>query len=299
MGSPQFAVPILRDLLEDKRFEVIAIYTQSPKEAGRGKRISYSPVYLLGKEYNIPIYYPASLKRSEQEQELLLSLGAEKIVVAAYGLILPKKIVEAIPCINVHPSLLPRWRGAAPLQRTIMEGDKETAICIMKMDQGMDTGDILSCEKLTLLGNERFEDFSIEVAKFSTLPLKKCLLEYETIVPVKQSEEGLTYANKIEKSEGLIRWEEEALLIERKSRALAPVPGIYFEYENERFKIIEAMVEEVNHNFQPGTVVDEKFGIACGKGILRPIIIQRAGKNPILVKEFLKGFKISIGTKLL
>jgi methionyl-tRNA formyltransferase len=298
MGTPQFAVPILKGLIEDQRFKVIAIYTQFPKEAGRGKDLSYSPVYLIGKEYNIPIYHPFSLKKSIEEQEKLLSLGADKIVVAAYGLILPKRIVEAIPCINVHPSLLPRWRGAAPLQRTIIEGDKESAICIMEMDEGMDTGDILACEKFHLTGKEKFEEFALEIAQQSTEILKECLISYNTIVPQKQSEIGVTYAKKIEKSEGLINWQEDSLIIERKCRGLSPFPGIYFEYKGERIKILEAIVDESDHEYIPGTIIDNLFGIACGKGILRPVIIQRSGKKPMLVNEFIKGFKVELGTKL-
>ncbi len=298
MGTPEFAVPTLA-ALQASGHEVVAVYTQPPRPAGRGQKETPSPVHKFALEHNLPIYTPTSLKSAEVQAEFA-SHKADIAVVVAYGLLLPKAILEAYPfgCINVHPSLLPRWRGAAPIQRTIMAGDKKTAIVIMKMDEDLDTGDVLLTEHIDIPdGMNAGELHDILSGKAAPLILK-VLDEINSITPQKQSEIGVTYAKKISKEDCAIDWSKPAEEIYQQILGLSPMQGAYFNYNNEIIKIFNANIEKTATNAGAGTIIDDKLGITCGNGILRPLILQRPNKKRMNVDEFLHGFTISAGTVL-
>jgi methionyl-tRNA formyltransferase len=244
---------------------------------------------------------PKKLKAPESIEQFK-SLNPDIVIVAAYGLLIPKEFLE-IPkhgFINIHPSDLPRWRGAAPIHRTIMAGDEKTAICIMKMDEGLDTGDII-LRKEILLDNEitakELHDKCSELGGKMILDVLD-LFEKDKVSYTKQSDEGITYADKIISDEGLLDFNLSAFEVNNKIRALSPKPGAYFIYKNELIKIISAVVEKINENYQLGTVVDDKLGIACRDSIIRPILLQRNGKKMIYTDAFLRGYDIPMGSKL-
>lgn len=296
MGTPEFAVPSLRSLISSKKHEVVAVFSQKPKPKGRGYLESFSPVHMLANEHSVKVYTPETL-RSDESQELICSLEADIIVVVAYGFIIPKPILLAkkYGCLNIHPSKLPRFRGAAPIQRTIMAGDKTTAVCIMQMDAGLDTGDILLSKEIDISPRANSLTLSNECAIIGADLLIKVLDNIDDIKPVKQTDDGLVYANKLAKDEGKINWTEPAYDLDCKIRAFFPWPGSYFEYKGQNIKILEACYENISHSFEPGYVIDNQLSVACGSGVLKLIKLQRPGKNPLLVKDFLMGSKISVG----
>jgi methionyl-tRNA formyltransferase len=305
MGTPTFAVPALAALHEGGH-AIVAVYTQPPRPAGRGQKETPSPVHQFALAHKLPVYTPESLKSLETQAEFAAH-KADVAVVAAYGLLLPKPILTAYPmgCINVHPSLLPRWRGAAPIQRTIMASDRETGIVIMQMDAGLDTGDMLLVERFPIApGTNAGALHDMLSHKSGALVLKTLEgLQNKTITPVKQPETGVTYAKKITKEEGRINWKEHATVIRNKILGLNPRPGAYFLYKDEAIKILEAEVEnETPTAFQhcePGTIIDERGRIIiCGKGMLIPTFIQRPGKKPMSLFEMLRGHDIPTGTVL-
>jgi methionyl-tRNA formyltransferase len=302
MGTPQFALPTLKALAESSH-EIVAVYTQPPRPAGRGQKDTPSPVHQYALENNIPVYTPTSLKTPEAQAEFAAH-KADVTVVVAYGLLLPKPILEAYPrgCINVHPSKLPRWRGAAPIQRTIMAGDKETSICIMQMDAGLDTGDILYEETEFVpdfADSGELHDMLAEQAGPMIL-LTLDALQKGSITPRKQSSEGVTYAKKITKEECRIDWNQPAEHIKNQIRGLSPSPGAYFMYKGEKIKVFTASASSMRHfsDVAPGTTIDNHLVVACGKGILSMQELQRAGKSPLMSQEFLKGFPIPPGSIL-
>jgi len=300
MGSPAFAAPTLQKLI-DSEHEVICVYTQAPKPAGRGHKIRKSPIHELAENNNIEVRHPKSLK-DKNEQKLFDELNADIGVVAAYGLLLPKAILEApkFGCINLHPSLLPRWRGAAPIQRTIMEGDKETGICIMQMDEGLDTGDILLEEKIELDDNYNAGLLHDECAESGADMIIRTIkgLGDNSITPNKQSEDGATYAKKISKDECKIDWNKSASEVIDFIRGLSPYPGAYFMYEGEKIKILEAEIYKKNFDFPPGKVIDNLLTITCKSGAISPMKVQRSGKRVMDISDMLRGFSIPDGTKL-
>lgn len=298
MGTPDFAVPILA-ALQQSSHKIVAVYTQPPRPSGRGQKETPSPVHQFALEHNLPVYTPVNLK-SVEEQSKFAAHKADIAVVVAYGLLLPKAILEAYPhgCINVHPSLLPRWRGAAPIQRTVMAGDKKTAIMIMKMDEGLDTGDILLSEEIDIPHGTNAGTLHDELAQKAAPLILKVLDEINAIKPQKQSEIGVAYAKKITKKVCAIDWEKPAEEIYQQILGLSPMPGAYFSYNNEIIKIFDATVEKTKATAAPGTIIDEKLGIACGEYILRPIVLQRPNKKRMNSDEFLRGFNIPVGTKL-
>ena len=294
MGSPDFAVPSLNALVEAGH-DVIAVYSQPPRPAGRGKGERKTAVHERADELGIEIRTPRTL-RNEEEQARFGALEPELAVVAAYGLILPKPILDAPKrgCINVHASLLPRWRGAAPIQRAILAGDEISGVTIMQMEEGLDTGPMLHRLTLDIRGKNAGQ-VTKELAHLGAQALLDWL-QHPTD-PEPQPIAGATYASKIDKAEARIDWRQPAAEIERQVRAFNPVPGAWFEANGERIKLLEAAVgNEAPH--QPGEVLDERLNIACGQGYILPIKVQRAGRSPMSPSELLRGFTIPPGTIL-
>lgn len=292
MGTPAFAVPALEKLLASGH-EVAAVYTQPPRPAGRGQEERHSPVHELAVRRGIPVKTPASLKNPEAQKEFR-SIGADIALVAAYGLILPKEILSGarFGCINIHPSLLPRWRGAAPIQRTIMAGDTQTGVVIMKMDEGLDTGDMLMIEQIAIPPGTTAGELHDNLARIGAELAMETLDNLDLLMPIPQPENGVTYAAKIDKSEARINWKESAEQILNKILGLSPSPGAYFEYEGERIKVLAAEIVKEGCG-KPGEVLDNALCIACGDSVaLRLTKLQRAGKKALDSAELLKGFKI-------
>jgi methionyl-tRNA formyltransferase len=294
MGSPDFAVPSLNALVEAGH-EVAAAYAQPPRPAGRGKAARKTAVHARAEELGIEVRTPRTL-RDPEEQGKFRALDADLAVVAAYGLILPKPILEAPKggCINVHASLLPRWRGAAPIQRAILAGDEVSGVTIMRMDEGLDTGPMLLKRELDIRGKSAGQ-VTEEIANLGAAALAEWLTHPTPAEP--QPSEGATYASKIDKAEARIDWSRGAEDVERQVRAFNPVPGAWFEVEGERIKLIEAAVGK-DASGQPGEVLDDCLNIACGSGYVRALKVQRAGRGPMTAGELLRGFAIPKGAIL-
>ncbi|HVM38708.1 MAG TPA: methionyl-tRNA formyltransferase [Sphingomicrobium sp.] len=294
MGSPGFAVTILDAVIE--QHEVIAAYCQPPRPAGRGKGDRPTPVHQRAEALGIPVRTPRSL-RSPEEQAEFARLGADVAVVAAYGLILPKAVLQAprLGCINVHGSLLPRWRGAAPVQRAIMAGDKVTGVTIMQMDEGLDTGPMLASANIPVNGRNAGELMD-EIASVGAGLLLRVLEAPGDFPPHPQPERGVTYAAKITKAETRVDWSRPAREIEWQVRGLAPAPGAWFEHAGERVKLLGAATAEGSG--APGEVLDEALTIACGENALRLLYLQRPGRAPMSAEALLRGFAIPAGTLL-
>jgi methionyl-tRNA formyltransferase len=293
MGSPDFAVPSLDSLVEAGH-EIVAAYSQPPRPAGRGKAPRPTPVQQRAEALGIPIRTPTSLKSAEEQAEFR-ALDADLAVVAAYGLILPPSILEApkAGCINVHASLLPRWRGAAPIHRAILAGDDITGVTIMQMDPGLDTGPMLLKRELPIEGKNAGQ-VTDELAQLGAEALLQWLDSPEP--PVPQPNAGATYAAKVDKAEARIDWTRAAAQLLRQVLAFAPAPGAWFGAKGERIKLLEAAITEGSG--QPGHVLDEGLAIACGEGAVRPLLVQRAGRGPMTPGELLRGFPIPPGTIL-
>ena len=294
MGSPDFAVPSLNALVEAGH-DVVAVYTQPPRPAGRGKADRKTAVHERAERLGIEVRTPKSL-RNEEEQERFRALDAGLAVVAAYGLILPKPILEAPKqgCINVHASLLPRWRGAAPIQRAILAGDEVTGVTIMRIDEGLDTGPMLLKRELDIRGRNAGQ-VTEQLAELGARALVEWL--QAPTAPEAQPAEGATYASKIDKAEARIDWSSLAEQIERHARAFNPVPGAWFEANGERIKLLDAQAG-ADASGQPGQVLDDCLSVACGSGYVRPLKVQRAGRAPMTPGELLRGFPIPKGTIL-
>jgi methionyl-tRNA formyltransferase len=294
MGSPGFAVPSLNALVEAGH-DVIAAYSQPPRPAGRGKAERRTAVHERADKVGIEVRTPKTL-RTEEEQARFRALDADLAVVAAYGLILPKPILDAPKggCVNVHASLLPRWRGAAPIQRAILAGDEISGVTIMQMEEGLDTGPMLHRLTLDIRGKNAGQ-VTEELADLGA----QALLDWleDPTEPEPQPIAGATYASKIDKAETRIDWRQPAAQVERQVRAFNPVPGAWFEANGERIKVLEAAVgNEPPH--EPGEVLDDRLNIACGQGYILPIKVQRAGRSPMSPGELLRGFPIPKGTIL-
>ena len=295
MGTPDFAVPTL-DALLAAGHEVAAVYSQPPRPAGRGKALRPSPVQARAEAAGIDVRTPLSL-RGEDEQQAFAALDLDAAVVAAYGLILPPAILEAPRrgCLNAHASLLPRWRGAAPVQRTILAGDETTGVTIMQMERGLDTGPMLAVRETPVDGKTAGE-LTDELAGIGGALMVEVLERLDELEPVAQPEEGVTYASKIEKHEARIDFGRTADEVERQVRAFNPYPGAYFEYEGERIRILAAELRGAEG--EPGTVLDHGLAIACGSGAIVPTFVQRAGRGVMTASELLRGFVIPAGAKL-
>jgi methionyl-tRNA formyltransferase len=295
MGSPLFAVPSLNALVQAKH-EIAAVYCQPPRPAGRGKADRRTAVQERAEEFRIEVRSPRTL-RTVEEQERFAALKADLAVVAAYGLILPAPILAAprLGCVNVHASLLPRWRGAAPIQRAILAGDTESGVTIMQMDEGLDTGPMLLLRKL-VLDRKNAGQVTEEMAHVGAQALIEWLADPLRYPPQAQPEQGATYAPKIDKAEARIDWSRSAEDIDRQVRAFAPAPGAWFEANGERIKMLETAV--VVGGGAPGEVLDDELTIAAGEGAIRPLKVQRAGRGAMKPEELLRGFAIATGTVL-
>jgi methionyl-tRNA formyltransferase len=300
MGTPDFSVPALSEIVAAGH-DVLAVYSQPPRRAGRGMAARKSPVQAFAEEAGIPIFTPRSL-RSASVQNVFIAHDAEVAVVAAYGLILPKAILEAprFGCLNIHASLLPRWRGAAPIQRAVMAGDEETGVVIMQMDEGLDTGPVCMGERLPIgpdmTGGEVHDELSLIGARLIARALQR--LADGTLKCRAQPEQGATYASKIRKEEERIDWKLSAIQIHDQIRALSPAPGAWFEAllqgRAERIKALRSVV--VPGRGEPGKLIDGQLTVACGSQAIRLTRVQRAGKKPMLGAEFLRGFPLGKGT---
>ncbi|MEO6041835.1 MAG: methionyl-tRNA formyltransferase [Croceibacterium sp.] len=295
MGTPEFAVPTLVALREAGH-EVAAAYTQPPRPAGRGKQLQPSPVQRVAESLLIEVRHPATLRDLEAQAEFH-ALEADIAVVAAYGLILPAPILAGprLGCLNVHGSLLPRWRGAAPVQRAILAGDSMTGITIMQMEPGLDTGPMLARARVPV-EDKTSGELHAELAEIGARLMVETLADLANLKAEPQEDREATYAAKIDKAEARIDWSKPAELIERETRAFAPYPGSWFEVDGERVKLLKARAVGVN-GFA-GTVLDGELTVACGDAAIRPLVLQRAGRPPMAAAEFLRGKPVPVGTVL-
>ena len=294
MGSPQFAVPAL-DALVEAGHEIAAVYCQPPRPAGRGKADRKTAVHERAEQLSLEVRTPRTLRNAE-EQAKFAALDADLAVVAAYGLILPKPILGApkMGCVNIHASLLPRWRGAAPIQRAILAGDSVSGVTIMQMDEGLDTGPMLLKKELPL-DRKNAGQVTDEMSKLGAAALLEWL--QGPTPPQPQPDECETYAAKVDKAEARIDWARSAEEIERQVRAFAPFPGAWFEANGERIKLLGARAGS-NASGKPGEVLDDCLNIAASEGYVRPLRVQRAGRSAMTVDELLRGFAIPKGTIL-
>lgn len=295
MGTPDFSVPTLH-ALHEAGHEVVAVYSQPPRPAGRGKQLQPSPVQRAAEALGIEVRHPLGLRDLGAQAEFL-ALEPEVAVVVAYGLILPQPILEApaMGCLNVHASLLPRWRGAAPIQRAILAGDHVTGVTIMRMERGLDTGPMLAAARVPV-EDKTSGELHAELAEIGARLMVETLAQIDQLKPEPQTDLGATYAAKIDKAESRIDWTKPAELIEREVRAFAPFPGSWFELDGERIKVLKARVIGVNG--APGTVLDEELTVACGDAAIRPLTVQRAGKPAMAVEDFLRGKAVPAGMVL-
>jgi methionyl-tRNA formyltransferase len=298
MGTPDFAVPSLAALIEAGH-EVAAVYTQPPRPAGRGHRERPSPVAALAAERGIETRWPTGL-RDVEVQRAFAELRLDAAVVVAYGLLLPKPILEAprLGCINLHASLLPRWRGAAPIERAIQAGDAETGLTLMQMEEGLDTGPILAAEPMPIRADETGGSLTVRLAARGgeLLPGWMEALGGGRLAPRPQPREGVTYAAKLTRAEARLDWTKQAGALEREVRAFDPSPGSWFLFGEERIKVIEARLAEGAG--AAGTVLGPGLTVACGQGALRLIRVQRPGRAPMSDEALLRGFAIPPGTVL-
>jgi len=298
MGTPDFAVPVL-DALVAAGHELAAVYSQPPRPTGRGHKTQASPVQARAEALGIPVRHPVSLK-PEEEKAAFAALGLDAAVVFAYGLILPRAILDAprLGCLNVHGSLLPRWRGAAPIQRALLAGDAETGVTIMQMDAGLDTGAMLLKGVVPIGPDATAQSLFDQMTALGAELILPALdgVASGTLTPEPQPEAGVTYAAKLTREEGVLDFRQDIATLDRKIRALNPWPGVWFEYQGERIKLLAASIEDGQG--VPGTVIDHDLGIACGTGVLRPILLQRPGRGPVERRAFLNGTKIEPGVIL-
>jgi len=297
MGTPDFAVPTLEALVAAGH-DVVAVYSQPPRPAGRrGRTLVASPVQQAAERLGIAVHVPASL-RDAQAQATFAGHGADMAVVAAYGLILPRAVLDAPVhgCLNVHGSLLPRWRGAAPVQRAILAGDAETGVGIMQMEAGLDTGPV-RLEGRTSVDGKTAGDLSAELSRLGARLMVEVLADLPGHPPVPQPEDGITYAAKIDKAEARLDFAEPAVAVERRIRAMNPAPGAWFEWQGERIKLLAADIISTDGG-PAGTVMDDRLTIACGTDAIRPTLVQRAGRGVTNAADLLRGFPVPAGSRL-
>ena len=296
MGTPKFSVPALK-ALDQSKHQICAVYSQPPRPAGRGKKLNLTEVHKEALDLGVTVHTPRNFK-SEKDQKIFRELRADIAVVVAYGLILPNQILSSpkLGCVNIHASLLPRWRGAAPIQRAIMEGDDETGVCIMKMEEGLDTGPVLSSRKIQIKENDNAKILSERLSLVGSKLIVEVLDALSEFKAYSQSAAGVTYARKIEKSETKIDWSLPAKTINRKIRALSPFPGAWTEINGERIKLLASKV--INKENEPGMVLDKGFSIACGQKAVEITEAQRPGKSAQKSDVFLRGFRLQKGSKL-
>lgn len=301
MGTPNFALPALEAIKKSKTHELVAVFTQKPTQSGRGMKVTKSPIHCLADHYKIPIFTPDTLKTQEIYEKIKF-LNADVIVVVAYGFIIPKEILKSTKfgCINIHPSQLPKYRGAAPMQHAILNGEKETAVCIMQMDEGLDTGDILIQQNVPMHDRITFNELHDMCADIGANLLIKLLNNIHGFSRTKQSKTGESYAKKLTKEDSKINWNDDINHIDRKIRA---INNAYFMHNGKRIKVISAKIQkysdcivnpETNKEFLSiGEVINNNFDVICNSGILRIISIKPEGKNIMLAKDYLNGIQFN------
>ena len=296
MGTPEFSVPVL-DALVEAGHEIVAVYCQPPRPAGRGKKLRPTPVHARAEALGLLVRHPVSLK-SEEAQAEFAALKADAAVVVAYGLLLPQAILDAPKhgCLNIHASLLPRWRGAAPIHRAIMAGDAETGVCIMQMEAGLDTGPVLLREATEIGAEETTAVLHDRLSEIGAKAIVAALGQMGDLTPEPQPEEGVTYAHKIDKAEARVDWADPAQDVDRKIRGLSPFPGAFIEYQGQRIKLLASRY--VDQDGPAGQLLDDALTVACGSGAVQLLRLQRAGKSAQTAEEFLRGLPLSKGMSL-
>ncbi|WP_170392227.1 methionyl-tRNA formyltransferase [Ruegeria arenilitoris] len=296
MGTPEFSVPVL-DALVQAGHEIAAVYCQPPRPAGRGKKDRPTPVHARAEALGLPVRHPTSLK-SPEEQAAFAALKADVVVVVAYGLILPQAILDAPKhgCLNIHASLLPRWRGAAPIHRAIMAGDAETGVCIMQMEAGLDTGPVLLRQATPIGPEETTAQLHDRLSAMGADLIVQALDRLPELTPEPQPEVGVTYAAKIDKAEARVDWSRPAVEVDRQIRGLSPFPGAWTQIEGERVKLLASRLSDGQG--VPGEVLDDALRVACGTGAVELLRLQRAGKAAQDRETFLRGWPIPAGTRL-
>lgn len=296
MGTPEFSVPVL-DALVQAGHEIAAVYCQPPRPAGRGKKDRPTPVHARAEALGLEVRHPVSLKTAEAQSEFT-ALEADIAVVVAYGLILPQAILDAPNkgCLNIHASLLPRWRGAAPIHRAIMAGDAETGVCIMQMEAGLDTGPVLLSKKTAIGAEEVTSELQDRLSVMGATLIVEALETLPDLRLEPQPDAGVTYASKVDKAEAQIDWSQPAEEVDRKIRGLSPFPGAWCEVQGQRIKVLASRLAEGKG--PAGTVLDENLTVACGKGAVELLRLQRAGKGAQDRETFLRGFQMPKGMQL-
>jgi len=297
MGTPDFAVPVFEALRADGH-DIIHVYTQPPRPAGRGKALRPSPVQNAAERAGIPVRCPVRIRHNEEEQAFFESLDAELGIVVAYGLILPQRMLDAPlkGCLNVHASLLPRWRGASPIQSAILSGDRRSGISIMQMDAGLDTGDVLAEAALDLTENETASTLHDRLSCLGAELLLETLRR--PFAPVPQSDQGITYAERLTRETGRLDWHNPADRLDRQIRGLTPWPGAFTTLNGTVLKIGQARIVECATQETPGSALDDMLTIACGKNALQILTLQRPGKAMMAASDFLRGTPVPKGTSL-
>jgi len=292
MGTPDFSVPVL-DALVDAGHEIAAVYCQPPRPAGRGKKDRPSPVQKRAEALGLPVRHPVSLRDAAAQAEIA-AIGADIAVVVAYGLLLPQAVLDAPThgCLNIHASLLPRWRGAAPIHRAVMAGDAETGVCIMQMEAGLDTGPVLLRAAMPITDETTTGALHDALSALGARLIVDALSGLNALTPVRQPTDGVTYAAKIDKAEARVDWAQPAAEIDRQIRGLSPFPGAWCMVGDERVKLLDARLADGSG--PPGTVLDG-FTIACGEGAVMVTQVQRAGKRPMSAKDALRGLTLGAG----
>ena len=296
MGTPDFSVPVLEALVEAGH-EVVAVYCQPPRPAGRGKKERPSPVQRVAEALGLPVYCPLNFK-SEEDRAVFAAHDADVAVVVAYGLILPQAMLDApkAGCLNIHASLLPRWRGAAPIHRAIMAGDGKTGVCIMQMEAGLDTGPVLLRAETEIAAGDTTGSLHDRLSGMGAALVVEALERLEGLEPEPQPDVGVTYAEKISKDEARIDWTRPAAEVDCHIRGLSPFPGAWTGVGGERIKVLLSCVSEGTGG--PGEVLDDGLTVACGSGAVRLLRLQRAGKGAMEQGDFLRGFPVAKGTVL-
>ena len=299
-GTPAFAVPSL-DALRAARHDIAGVYTRPPLPAGRGGRLTPSPVHAAAEAAGIAVRTPRTLKDQVAQAEFA-ALGLDAAVVVAYGLILPPPVLDAprLGCLNIHASLLPRWRGAAPIQRAILAGDARTGITIMRMDESLDTGPMLLAEAVPIRAAETAGTLHDTLSALGARLIVSALegLATGSLAARPQPGDGATYAAKLTREEERLDWARPAAELARRVRAFAPVPGAWFAYDGTRIKVRAAEAVAAGHEVVPGTLLDDALTVACGDGALRLLTVQREGRAPLAAADFLRGTKLPAGTQL-
>ena len=305
MGTSEFAVPSLQALLAADH-DILCVYSQPARPSGRGHRVQLSPVHYYAQSHNLLVRTPQTFKTVESQDEFH-ALKCDAAVVCSYGLLLPKPILmePRLGCINIHASLLPRWRGASPIHHALLAGDSETGVTIMQLDKGLDTGPVILTSRVSIVSRITAQELHDQLALLGAQLIIPALsgLADQTLTPYPQSQEGITYAPKLDRSHGRIDWSMSAVSIERQIRALMPWPGSWFEYHGERIKVIECELlcpMDSDHSVAPaGCLLDNRMTVACGTGMIRLVKVQRPGRKIIDGQSFLHGIALDIGSILI